>query len=69
MNERLRVAIVTGCLFVIGLHLESGARLLREVWQGPYGGASAVDAPLASPEAPAEERGLLASAAAPEAKR
>lgn len=62
MNERLRVAIVTGCLFVIGLHLEQGARLLREVWQGPYGGASADDASLASSRPASEPIGLLATA-------
>lgn len=36
MNERLRVAILTGCLFVIGLHLRQSGRLLSEVWRGPY---------------------------------
>ncbi len=62
MNERLRVAIVTGCLFVIGLHLKQGARLLREVWQGPYGEASADDASLASPRPASEPVELLAIA-------
>jgi len=36
VNERLRVAILTGCLFVIGLHLRQSGRLLSEVWRGPY---------------------------------
>jgi len=36
VNERLRVAILTGCLFVIGLHLRQSGRLLGEVWRGPY---------------------------------
>lgn len=43
MSERMRVAILTGCLFVIGLHLEQSGRLLLEVWRGPYAvGADAV---------------------------
>lgn len=40
MNERLRVVILTGCLFVIGLHLRQSGRLLSEVWRGPYAPAS-----------------------------
>ena len=40
MNERLRVAILTGCLFVIGLHLRQSGRLLSEVWRGPYAPAA-----------------------------
>ncbi len=40
MNERLRVVILTGCLFVIGLHLRQSGRLLSEVWRGPYAPAA-----------------------------
>ncbi len=65
MDERLRVAIVSGCLFVIGLHLQTGARLLREVWRGPYGEASGVDASLVSPAREVERREFLASANGP----
>lgn len=69
MSERLRIAILTGCLFVIGLHLEQSGKLLLEVWRGPYaaGGAAALVAtPPEVPEAPSSnEEALLASASAP----
>jgi hypothetical protein len=71
MSERLRVAILTGCLFVIGLHFEQSAKLLLEVWRGPYAGG-AVTPPLAvAPEArpyqvaPAARSNQFAPAARP----
>lgn len=69
MSERLRVAILTGCLFVIGLHLEQSGKLLLEVWQGPYAaGAEAglVATPLMLPDAPTADEALLASASSPQ---
>jgi hypothetical protein len=54
MSERLRVAILTGCLFVIGLHFEQSAKLLLEVWRGPYAGGAVTPqlavAPAARPD-------------------
>jgi hypothetical protein len=36
MSEKLRIAIVAGCLFVVGLHLRTAGDLLRAGWFGPY---------------------------------
>lgn len=36
MSERAAIAFLTGCMFVVGLHLESAGRLLLEGWSGPY---------------------------------
>ena len=36
MSERLRIAIVAGCLFVVGLHLRTAGHILRDGWRGPY---------------------------------
>lgn len=36
MNEKGRVAFLTACLFVIGLHLRTAGRLIVEGWVGPY---------------------------------
>lgn len=72
MNERLRVAILTGCLFVIGLHLRQSGRLLSEVWRGPYAPGpvqlesthseeTPLEPPLASLDAPDVLVGALAA--------
>lgn len=49
MSERARIAFLTGCMFIVGLNLESAARLLLEGWFGPYAGPElqARDAALA----------------------
>ncbi len=36
MSERATIAFLTGCMFVVGLHLRSAGRLLVEGWSGPY---------------------------------
>ncbi|MBM3987311.1 MAG: hypothetical protein FJ294_05075 [Planctomycetes bacterium] len=36
MSERFKVLFLTGCMFVMGLHLEGSIRLLLEGWFGPY---------------------------------
>lgn len=36
MSERGTIAFLTGCMFVVGLHLRSTGRLLVEGWSGPY---------------------------------
>lgn len=36
MSERATIAFLTGCMFVVGLHLRSTGRLLVEGWSGPY---------------------------------
>jgi hypothetical protein len=62
MSERMRVAILTGCLFVIGLHFEQSAKLLLEVWRGPYAnGAAAL--PIAASRAAGPD--ALADASTP----
>ncbi len=65
MSERMRVAILTGCLFVIGLHFEQSAKLLLEVWRGPYAnGAAAL--PIADSR---EARPAVGAEAVAEAQR
>jgi hypothetical protein len=36
VSERFKVLFLTGCMFVMGLHLEGSIRLLLEGWLGPY---------------------------------
>ena len=36
MSERFKILFLTGCMFVVGLHLEGSIRLLLEGWVGPY---------------------------------
>lgn len=36
MSERFKILFLTGCMFVVGLHLEGSIRLLLEGWLGPY---------------------------------
>jgi hypothetical protein len=37
VNERLQLALIVGCGFVIGLEAPNAARLVLESWSGPYG--------------------------------
>ena len=55
MNERLRIAFLTGCLFVIGLHLETGWQLIVDGWVGPYSEYESAPA-LAQPAESTDER-------------
>jgi len=36
VSERFKILFLTGCMFVMGLHLEGSIRLLLEGWIGPY---------------------------------
>ena len=36
MSERGTIVFLTGCMFVVGLHLRSTGKLLSEGWSGPY---------------------------------
>ncbi|MCC7015283.1 MAG: hypothetical protein IT454_22175 [Planctomycetes bacterium] len=36
MNERTRIAFITGCMFVIGMHVKTAGRMLIVGWLGPY---------------------------------
>ena len=36
MNERLQLALIVGCGFVIGLEAPGATRLVLESWTGPY---------------------------------
>ena len=56
MSERLRVAFLAGCLFVIGLHLKTAGRLIVDGWRGPYAGTEVV-ANSEAPTTPEEEIG------------
>lgn len=40
MNERLQLALIVGCGFVIGLEAPSASRLVLESWTGPYAAES-----------------------------
>jgi hypothetical protein len=42
MNERLQLALIVGCGFVIGLEAPNAARLVLESWTGPYAAATDV---------------------------
>jgi hypothetical protein len=61
MNERLQLALIVGCGFVIGLEAPNALRLVSESWTGPYAApASFVRLERMS------ERDLLAQDSAPD---
>jgi hypothetical protein len=41
MSERVRIAFLTGCAFVIGLHLRTAGHLIADGWRGPYAAPAA----------------------------
>lgn len=51
MSERATIAFLTGCMFVVGLHLRSAGRLLVEGWSGPYRQVGATTEPQRAKQA------------------